>query len=96
MEEKGKIHLIAIGGAVMHNLALALQEAGYQVTGSDDEIFEPSLNRLAKAGLLPEHMGWFPERITADLDRSYWACMPDLTTRAPGSYQDRTTRHVFS
>lgn len=69
MEEKGKIHLIAIGGAVMHNLALALQEAGYQVTGSDDEIFEPSLNRLAMAGLLPEHMGWFPERITADLDR---------------------------
>lgn len=61
-------HFIAIGGAVMHNLALALLEKGYQVTGSDDEIYEPSKTRLQKAGILPEAQGWFPEKIHADLD----------------------------
>jgi UDP-N-acetylmuramate: L-alanyl-gamma-D-glutamyl-meso-diaminopimelate ligase len=63
-----KIHLIAIGGSAMHNLALALHEKGYNVTGSDDEIFEPSRTRLAKAGILPPKMGWFPEKITSDID----------------------------
>ena len=64
-----KIHFIAIGGAAMHNLALAMSEIPwYQVTGSDDEIFEPSRSRLAAKGLLPAQMGWFPERITPDLD----------------------------
>ncbi len=61
-------HFIAIGGAVMHNLALALLEKGYQVTGSDDEIYEPSKTRLQKAGILPESQGWFPEKIHANLD----------------------------
>ena len=63
-----QIHLIAIGGAVMHNLALALSNKGYQVTGSDDEIFEPSLSRLKQRGLLPEKWGWFPEKIHPGLD----------------------------
>jgi UDP-N-acetylmuramate: L-alanyl-gamma-D-glutamyl-meso-diaminopimelate ligase len=63
-----QIHLIAIGGAVMHNLALALHQLGYQVTGSDDEIFEPSLSRLQKQGLLPAEKGWFPEKIHDKLD----------------------------
>ena len=63
-----QIHLIAIGGAVMHNLALALHQLGYQVTGSDDEIFEPSLSRLHKQGLLPAERGWFPEKIHDKLD----------------------------
>ena len=63
-----RVHFIAIGGAAMHNLALALQEKGYQVTGSDDAIFEPSKSRLEKKGLLPNELGWFPERITTDLD----------------------------
>lgn len=63
-----RVHFIAIGGAAMHNLALALHEKGYQVTGSDDTIFEPSKSRLDKKGLLPNELGWFPERITADLD----------------------------
>jgi UDP-N-acetylmuramate: L-alanyl-gamma-D-glutamyl-meso-diaminopimelate ligase len=62
------VHFIAIGGAAMHNLALALQHKGYQVTGSDDEINEPSKSRLDKAGLLPAEMGWFPERIHSGLD----------------------------
>ena len=53
-----RVHFIAIGGAVMHNLALALHQKGYKVTGSDDEIFEPSRSRLANAGLLPETEGW--------------------------------------
>ena len=48
-----RIHFIAIGGAVMHNLAIALRLKGYTVTGSDDEIFEPSRSRLASYGLLP-------------------------------------------
>lgn len=64
-----KIHFIAIGGAAMHNLALAVaSKAGYQVTGSDDEIFDPALSHLREAGLLPERMGWDPDRITPDLD----------------------------
>lgn len=62
------IHFIAIGGAAMHNLALALHQKGYRVTGSDDEIFEPSKSRLQQAGLLPEAWGWFPEKITPSLD----------------------------
>lgn len=63
-----QIHLIAIGGAVMHNLALALHTKGYQVTGSDDEIFEPSYSRLKQKGLLPAEKGWFPEKIHKNLD----------------------------
>ncbi|GLB48813.1 UDP-N-acetylmuramate--L-alanine ligase [Neptunitalea lumnitzerae] len=63
-----RIHFIAIGGAAMHNLALALHNKGYQVTGSDDAIFDPSKSRLAAKGLLPETFGWFPEKITTDLD----------------------------
>lgn len=63
-----KVHFIAIGGAAMHNLALALHSKGYEVTGSDDEVFEPSKTRLAAVGILPEKMGWFPEKITKDID----------------------------
>ena len=63
-----KVHLIAIGGAAMHNLALALQYKGYAVTGSDDEIYNPSKSRLEAAGLLPKEMGWHTERITEDLN----------------------------
>lgn len=63
-----KVHFIAIGGSAMHNLALALHEKGYEVSGSDDAIFEPSASRLKQRGLLPEQMGWFPEKITPDLD----------------------------
>lgn len=62
------IHFIAIGGSAMHNLALALYLKGDTITGSDDEIFEPSKSRLAERGLLPEVFGWFPEKITSDLD----------------------------
>jgi UDP-N-acetylmuramate: L-alanyl-gamma-D-glutamyl-meso-diaminopimelate ligase len=61
------IHFIAIGGAAMHNLALALYQRGYIVTGSDDEILEPSRTRLANSGLLPEKEGWYPEKITSRL-----------------------------
>jgi len=63
-----KIHFIAIGGAAMHNLALALKAKGYQITGSDDEIYEPSKSLLASHGILPDEFGWFPEKITSDLD----------------------------
>jgi len=63
-----KVHFIAIGGSAMHNLALALKKKGYYVTGSDDEIFEPSKSRLKKQNILPKEFGWFPEKITTDLD----------------------------
>ncbi len=63
-----RTHFIAIGGAAMHNLALALYNKGYNVTGSDDAIFEPSKSRLEKKGLLPQEMGWFPEKITSDIE----------------------------
>lgn len=63
-----KIHFIAIGGSAMHNLALALEDKGYQITGSDDVIFEPSKSRLEAKGLLPEAFGWFPKKIDTSLD----------------------------
>ena len=62
------IHFISIGGSAMHNLALALQQQGYIITGSDDEIYEPSRTRLEKHGLLPVEMGWFPATVHADLN----------------------------
>jgi UDP-N-acetylmuramate: L-alanyl-gamma-D-glutamyl-meso-diaminopimelate ligase len=62
------VHFIAIGGAAMHNLAIALHNKGYHVTGSDDTIFDPSRSRLESKGLLPETFGWFPEKITENLD----------------------------
>ncbi|HET6243061.1 MAG: peptidoglycan synthetase [Bacteroidetes bacterium] len=63
-----QIHFIAIGGSAMHNLALALHHKGYTISGSDDEIFEPSKTRLKNHGLLPEVDGWFPEKITKNTD----------------------------
>ncbi len=63
-----RIHFIAIGGSAMHNLAIALHKKGFEVTGSDDAIFEPSLSRLAKQGILPDKMGWNENQITPDLD----------------------------
>ena len=63
-----KIHLIAIGGSAMHNLALALHFKGYEISGSDDQIFEPSKSRLAKHGLLPNNIGWHEDKITKDID----------------------------
>ena len=63
-----QIHFIAIGGSAMHNLALALHQKGYLITGSDDTIHEPSKSRLADKGLLPLKMGWFPKKITSKLD----------------------------
>ena len=63
-----RVHFTAIGGAAMHNLALALHTKGYKITGSDDEIFEPSKSRLDKYGLLPNKIGWNTDLITTDLD----------------------------
>ncbi|NNF74180.1 MAG: peptidoglycan synthetase [Flavobacteriaceae bacterium] len=62
------VHFIAIGGAAMHNLAIALHNKGFAVSGSDDTIYDPSKSRLEAKGLLPESFGWFPDKITADLD----------------------------
>lgn len=63
-----RVHFISIGGAVMHNLALALHHKGFKVTGSDDEIYEPAKSRLAKAGILPAQIGWDTQNITTDID----------------------------
>ncbi|GHA40870.1 peptidoglycan synthetase [Salinimicrobium marinum] len=63
-----RLHFIAIGGSAMHNLALALHQKGYIITGSDDAIYEPSRTRLSNHSLLPEEFGWFPEKVTANLD----------------------------
>jgi UDP-N-acetylmuramate: L-alanyl-gamma-D-glutamyl-meso-diaminopimelate ligase len=63
-----KIHFISIGGSVMHQLAIALQHKGYTITGSDDEIFEPSRSNLERNGLLPAQYGWFAENIHEGLD----------------------------
>jgi len=63
-----RIHFIAIGGAVMHNLAIVLHKKGHIVTGSDDEIYDPARSRLASYNLLPPETGWHPEKITSDID----------------------------
>lgn len=63
-----KVHFIAIGGSAMHNLAIALKNKGFEVTGSDDAIFEPSKTRLEQKGIIPKEFGWFPDKITADID----------------------------
>lgn len=72
-----KVHFIAIGGSAMHNLAIALHRKGYEVTGSDDEIFEPSKTRLKNEGILPEQIGWHPEI----LDDSYEAVILGMHAR---------------
>src|SRR6201986_130636 len=63
-----RIHFIAIGGSAMHNMAIALHRKGFKVTGSDDVLFEPSVSRLSKYGLFPEKEGWYPEKVTSDID----------------------------
>lgn len=63
-----RVHFIAIGGSAMHNLAISLFNLGHKVSGSDDEIFEPSLSRLKEKNLSPKAYGWFPEKITSDID----------------------------
>jgi len=63
-----RIHFISIGGSVMHQLAIALKHKGYQITGSDDEIFEPATSNLKSENIFPEKIGWFPENITPDID----------------------------
>lgn len=63
-----RVHFIAIGGSVMHNLAISLAKMGHQVTGSDDQIVEPSKSKLKEIGLLPSHIGWDENKITSDLD----------------------------
>ena len=61
-------HFIAIGGSAMHNLAIALHLKGEKVTGSDDEIFSPSKERLSKYGILPMQTGWSTEKVTSSID----------------------------
>ena len=63
-----RVHFIAIGGSAMHNLAIALKNKGYVVTGSDDEIFEPSKSRLNNHNILPDSFGWYPNKISSDID----------------------------
>src|SRR5690606_29634692 len=62
------IHFIAIGGAIMHQLAIALKKEGYLVSGSDDEINDPARSNLAAEGILPSETGWFPTKITSSID----------------------------
>ncbi len=66
--KKEKIHFIAIGGSVMHNLAVALKQAGHEISGSDDEIFDPSRAELIKHGLLPGKEGWHPDKLDKSFD----------------------------
>jgi UDP-N-acetylmuramate: L-alanyl-gamma-D-glutamyl-meso-diaminopimelate ligase len=62
------VHFIAIGGSAMHNLAIALHTEGYKVTGSDDEVYEPSKSRLKQYDLLPDRMGWDNTRVDIEID----------------------------
>ncbi len=62
------LHFIAIGGAIMHQLAITSFKKGNIITGSDDIIADPAKSNLFKAGLLPKENGWFPEKITKEID----------------------------
>lgn len=62
------LHFIAIGGSIMHNLAISLRNKGYNVTGSDDQIYDPAAAKLKKYKIFPEKAGWHPERIHKNLD----------------------------
>lgn len=68
MQPKQRLHFIAIGGSVMHNLAISLKQAGYAVSGSDDEFFEPSRSALEANGLLPSQTGWYADRIDQSIE----------------------------
>ena len=68
MESNQRIHFIAIGGSVMHQLAISLKNSGYSVSGSDDEIIDPSKTNLGNAGILPDSQGWHPGKISNELD----------------------------
>lgn len=63
-----KIHLISTGGSIMHNLAIALHKAGHEITGSDDEIYDPAKSRLKKYGLMPDKMGWDESNVSKNLN----------------------------
>ena len=63
-----QLHFIAIGGSVMHSLALAMHRLGHRVTGSDDAIFDPSKTKLEQANLLPDTLGWHPEKLNNEID----------------------------
>jgi UDP-N-acetylmuramate: L-alanyl-gamma-D-glutamyl-meso-diaminopimelate ligase len=65
---ENRVHFIAIGGSAMHNLAIALHRKGYNVSGSDDEIFDPARSRLESFGLLPEKLGWFPDKLDTNIN----------------------------
>lgn len=63
-----RIHFIAIGGAIMHNLAIDLHKNGHTISGSDDQIFEPSFSKLKKYSLMPKNLGWNADFITDEID----------------------------
>lgn len=63
-----KVHFISIGGSVMHSLAIALKKSGYQISGSDDKLYEPSYSRLKENNISPLELGWFPDKISTDID----------------------------
>ena len=67
MQQAKRIHFIAIGGSIMHNLAIALKTAGHTISGSDDEFFEPSKSRLEKHGLI-SNPGWDATKISSEID----------------------------
>ena len=63
-----RIHFIAIGGSIMHNLAITLHLKGHKVSGSDDEIYDPAHTQLDMHGSLPEKVGWDENRINNEVD----------------------------
>ena len=69
-----KFHFIAIGGSAMHNLALALHQKGFEISGSDDTVFEPSKSRLEKAGILPKKWDGFLKKSQKKLTELFWGC----------------------
>ena len=76
-----QVHFIAIGGSAMHNLAIALSRKGFEVSGSDDEIFEPSRTRLQKQGILPVQLGWDATRTASEIEHA----TQELARRLPAT-----------
>jgi len=68
LKNKKNIHIISIGGSVMHDLAINLKKNGNNITGSDDIIYDPSKTRLKKNRILPKKLGYSKDNIHSKID----------------------------
>jgi len=67
MKEIKKVHLTGICGMGMGSFAGLLQDLGYQVTGSDQNVYPPMSTQLENMGITIMK-GYRPDNVTPDVD----------------------------